>query len=86
MQHPLEPWSYHAPIPEQSIRHFIVFNSQQDIAKVYDYDNDGETKARIISAAPELLHQLKLLTHWAESQGEACPLAQAAIAKAMGGA
>ena len=84
MEHPSETWSYHAPIPEQGIRHFMVVNPQQDIAEVYGFEDEGEAHARLISAAPELLQQLKALTRWAEDHGEDCPLAQAAIAKAMG--
>ena len=64
MEHTATPWSYHGPIPEQSIRHFMVVDPQQDIAEVYDYDGEGETNARLMSAAGDLLQQLKVLTQW----------------------
>ncbi len=61
MEHTPGPWNWHAPLPSQGIKHFMVHEKVGDIAEVYNWDHTkaSEANARLIAAAPDLLAALQ---------------------------
>ena len=86
------PWNFHAPIPSQGIKHYIVHEELADIAEVYAWDHTEATEAnaRLIAAAPELLEAVRQAINDLEHDGcgdnhlPGCsmPILQAVYAKA----
>lgn len=70
MAHTPGPWAFHAPLPTQGIKHFIVHEKFGDIAEVYLWDatEASEANARLIAAAPDLLEACQKLIEAIEGE------------------